>query len=152
MALSRKNWNYIIIAASVFMISVLSFIDDKTANVPDDVVALFDPQLPLVQLHLDDIWLSKKEDKWWCHEQVLNCQQWAQAWQNINVSPLTVEPEHGSNEQIVTIAISNIHTAQQWRYFPDDGLLRSSNQNWYQVPPSLRAELQPVLNVPSQSK
>lgn len=56
MALSRKNWNYIIIGASVFMIAVLSFIDNKTAQVPDTTVALFDPQLPLVQLHLDDIW------------------------------------------------------------------------------------------------
>ncbi|WP_445773115.1 hypothetical protein [Shewanella sp.] len=151
MALSRKNWNYIIIGASVFMIAVLSFIDNKTAQVPDTTVALFDPQLPLVQLHLDDIWLSKKGDEWWCHEQVLNCQQWAQAWQTISVSPLTAQPKHGDNEQILTIAISNIHTAQQWRYFPDEGLLLSSSQNWYQVPPSLRADLQPVLAIPPQS-
>lgn len=152
MALSRKNWNYIIIGASVFMISVLSFINDKTANIPDDAVALFDPQLPLMQLHLDNMWLSKKGDHWWCHDRVINCQQWAQAWQNISVSPLATQPEHSSREQTLTIAINNIHTAQQWRYFPEDGLLQSSNLNWYQIPPSLRAGLQPILAEVSQSK
>ncbi|AZG71350.1 hypothetical protein [Shewanella livingstonensis] len=152
MALSRKNWNYIIIGASVFMIAVLSFINDKTANAPDDAVALFDSQLPLKQLHLDDIWLSLQDGQWQCHAQVLNCQQWAQSWQNISVSPLQKQPEHSLKEQTLTIAINNVHTAQQWRYFPNEGLLQSSNQNWYQVPPSLRANLQPILAVAPQSK
>jgi|TARA_R110002126_G_scaffold33939_8_gene105696 hypothetical protein len=152
MALSRKSWNYIIIGASVFMIAVLSFINDKTASVPADAVALFDSQMPLKQLHLDDIWLSQQDGQWQCHQQVLNCQQWAQSWQNISVSPLKTEPEHSLAEQTLTIAINHVHTAQQWRYFPNEGLLQSSNQNWYQVPPSLRADLQPILAVPSQSK
>ncbi|MEH6463835.1 MAG: hypothetical protein V7771_07925 [Shewanella psychromarinicola] len=152
MALSRKSWNYIIMGASIFMIAVLSFINDKTANVPNDTVPLFDPQLPLKQLQLDGIWLSQQDGLWQCHSQVLNCQQWAQSWQNISVSPLTDPPEHSLKEQKLSIAIDNMQTAQLWRYFPNEGLLQSSKQNWYQVPPSLRVELQPILAIPSQSK
>ena len=150
MALSRKNWNYIIIGASLFMIAILSFINQKTANVPDDAVPLFDKQLPLKQLQLDDLWLTQKDDQWQCHQQVLNCQQWAQAWQEINVSPLAAEPSHGDKEQTLIIAIDNMQTAQMWRYFPVEGLLQSSSKHWYQVPPSLRADLQPILAIPSQ--
>ncbi|MBO1897887.1 hypothetical protein HNW13_019285 [Shewanella sp. BF02_Schw] len=152
MALSRKNWNYIIIGASVFMIAVLSFINDKTANVPDDTVPLFDPQLPLKQLQLDGIWLSQQDGRWQCHSQVLNCQQWALSWQNISVSPLKKQPEHSLKEQALSIAIDNMQTTQLWRYFPNEGLLQSSSQNWYLVPPSLRAGLQPILAIPPQSK
>lgn len=152
MALSRKKWNYIIMGASVFMIAVLSLINDKTANVPSDTTPLFDQQLPLKQLQLGDYWLALQNDKWQCKLQVLNCQEWAQAWQTIRVSALTTEPSHSNKVQTLTIAIDNMQTAQKWRYFPNEGLLQSSNKNWYQVPPSLRAKLQPILAVPSQSK
>ncbi|MGX9463023.1 hypothetical protein ACWXWU_17560 [Shewanella sp. A14] len=149
MALSRKRWNYIIIGASIFMIGVLSLINDKTANVPNDTVPLFDQQLPLKQLQLDEYWLTKRNQHWQCHQQVLNCQQWAQAWQAIKVSPLSTAPSHGNKEQTLTIAIDNVQTAQMWRYFPNEGLLQSSSQRWYKIPPSLRADLQPILAITS---
>ncbi|WP_137224349.1 hypothetical protein [Shewanella sp. MEBiC00475] len=152
MALSRKKWNYIIMGASLFMIAVLSLINDKTAKVPSDAVPLFDQQLPLKQLQLNDHWLTLHNDQWQCQPQVLNCHKWAQAWQTIKVSPLSTEPSHDNKVQTLTIAINNMQAAQKWRYFPNEGLLQSSNNNWYQVPPSLRAELQPILAVPSQSK
>jgi len=152
MALSRKNWNYITIGASVFMIAVLSFINDKTATVPNDIVPLFDQQLALQQLQLDEHWLTRHHDRWQCHSQVLNCQKWAQAWQTIRVSPLTAAPAHSNKGQTLTITINTVPEAQIWRYFPAEGLLQSSRQHWYQVPPSLRVELQPILAIPSQSK
>lgn len=152
MALSRKKWNYIIMGASLFMIAVLSLVNDKTANVPNDTAPLFDQQLPLKQLRLNEHWLSLNNDQWQCQQHVLNCQQWAQAWQTINVSPLKTTPSHSEKMQTLTIAIGNVQNAQVWHYYPSEGLLQSSNKNWYQVPPSLRNELQPILAVSSQSK
>ena len=152
MALSRKKWNYIIMGASLFMIAVLSLINDKAANVPSDTTPLFDQQLPLKQLQLNDHWLSLHNDQWQCQQQVLNCQKWVQAWRTIRVSPLNTTPPHSNKMQTLTITIDNVQNPQVWRYYPREGLLQSSNKNWYQVPPSLRAELQPILAVPLQSK
>ncbi|QIR15950.1 hypothetical protein [Shewanella aestuarii] len=96
MALSRKKWNYIIIIASVMMISVLSFITNKTSDMPNSALPLFDEALPLKQLQLNSQWLQHKQGNWRCAETVLNCQQWAQAWQNLVISALKDEPVHTS--------------------------------------------------------
>ena len=151
MALSRKNWNYIIMASSVFMISVLSFLDDKTAQIPNDAVPLFDKQSTLQQLQLNGVWLANQDGKWQCQASVLNCQEWSQAWLNIKVSPLASKPSVSSNAITLVIAIKNTSEAQTWQYFPVEGLLQSSNLNWYLIPPSLRINLQPIVAIQTNS-
>lgn len=146
MALTRKQWNNIIIIATVFMVAVLSFIGDRTQNIPSDAKVLFDDNAPLSQLQLDGIWLQKKASDWECDDRVLNCQQWAKAWQTIRVSPLTVKPEVTGKAQQVLIQIVAIRQSQVWRYFPNEAVLISPANNWYQVPPSLKAELQPIID------
>ena len=47
MALTRKQWNNVIIVACVFMVAVLTFMDNKTNNVPSDAQLLFDDNAPL---------------------------------------------------------------------------------------------------------
>ena len=146
MALTRKQWNNIIIIACVFMVAVLTFIDKKTNNVPSDAQLLFDDNAPLAQLQLDGLWLHKQASKWSCDTKVLNCDEWANAWQTIRVSPLAAAPETTDAPQELVIQIADISDFQLWIYFPKEGALKSPAGNWYLVPPSLRATLQPILD------
>ncbi|MCU8039430.1 hypothetical protein L5M37_13235 [Shewanella sp. SM69] len=146
MALTRKQWNNIIIVACAFMVAVLTFMDNKTNNVPSDAQRLFDDNAPLSQLQLDGLWLHKQTSQWECDTTVLNCDEWAKAWQTIRVSPLTAAPKTTDNPQELVIQIADIRDAQLWIYFPNEGALKSPAGNWYLVPPSLRAKLQPILD------
>jgi hypothetical protein len=147
MALSRKKWNYIIIIASVLMISVLSFITSKTSDMPDNALPLFDDALPLKQLQLNSQWLQHKQGQWHCADTVLNCQQWAKAWQDIVISALKDEPIHTSTPIKITFSVEAVDEPQVWLLFADEGLLQSPSFNWYQIPPSLRADLLPVIQL-----
>ncbi len=149
MALTRKQWNNIIIIACIFMVAVLTFIDSKTSHIPNDAQRLFDDNAPLAQLQLDGIWLHKKASDWECAPKVLNCDEWAKAWQNLKVSPLSAAPEHTESPQELVIQIVDIVQTQLWVYFPTQGNLKSPAGNWYQVPPSLREGLQPILDAKS---
>ncbi|MCH1929845.1 hypothetical protein L9G16_06595 [Shewanella sp. A25] len=144
MALSRKQWNNIIIIACLIMVAVLTFVDRKTQNIPSDAKRLFDDNAPLAQLQLDGIWLHKKASRWECDPKVLNCDEWAKAWQNLKVSPLNEAPELTESPQELVIQIADIVQTQRWMYFPNLGALKSPAGNWYQVPPSLREGLQPI--------
>ncbi|NMD51252.1 hypothetical protein HG547_06315 [Shewanella sp. DNRA4] len=146
MALTRKQWNNIIILACVFIIGVLTFMDKKNQNVPSDAQRLFDDNAPLAQLQLDGIWLHKQTSSWECDLQVLNCEQWAKAWQGLRVSPLNDAPQPTGKPQELVIQITDIRQSQRWIYFPDEGVLKSPASNWYLVPPSLRTDLQPILD------
>ncbi|WP_144211668.1 hypothetical protein [Shewanella donghaensis] len=148
MALSRKKWNNILIIACVFMVAVLTFIDSKTNKMPDDAQALFDQANQLTQLQLDNIWLNKGNSGWVCSDQVLNCIELAKAWEQLSISPTSVndaEQQQLPTPQTLIIAINNAVDGQQWQYYPESGLLLSASKNWYQIPPSLRAELKPIV-------
>lgn len=151
MALTRKQWNNIIIVACAFMVAVLTFIDKKTSHIPSDAQRLFDDNAPLAQLQLDGLWLNKRASNWECDTRVLNCDEWAKAWQTIRVSPLTAAPQTTDNPQELVIQLVDIRHAQLWLYFHNEGALKSPAGNWYQVPPSLRAKLQPILDAKSAS-
>lgn len=149
MALSRKKWNNILIIACVFMVAVLTFIDSKTGKMPDDAHALFDDNNQLTQLQLDGIWLDKSGSQWRCDKQVLNCQSLATAWSELMVSAITMsadEIQSLSDPVTLTIAINHQQQAQHWQYSPKEGILQSASNNWYQIPPSLRSELAPIIS------
>lgn len=146
MALTRKQWNNIIIFACVFMVAVLTFMDRKTHNIPSDAKRLFDDHAPLAQLQLDGLWLHKQTTQWECDTKILNCDEWANAWQTVLVSPLAKAPQSADKPQELVIQIADIADPQLWFYFPIEGALKSPAGNWYLVPPSLRAKLQPIID------
>ncbi|UJF22349.1 hypothetical protein [Shewanella sp. OMA3-2] len=150
MALSRKKWNTIIILVTAIMITVLSFINSKTEQVPVDAMPLFDSSLPLKQLHINKQWLADSQGQWQCSDGVLNCQKWAAAWQNIAITALQVDPIHTSKPIKVAFAIANIDEPLVWQLFTEEGLLLSPGGNWYKIPPSLRADLLPIIKVKSR--
>lgn len=149
MALTRKQWNNIIIAASVFMVAILSLLQHKTGQMPEAAQALFDDATPLSQLQLDGIWLQKRNHNWDCDNIVLNCHEWANAWRNITISAVAGTPTTDSTPQEVVIQVEGVQESQVWLYFASNGLLKSSAGNWYQIPPSLRPALQPILDANS---
>ena len=151
MALSRKKWNNIIIFSTLMMIAILTLLDDKTADLPSDAHPLFDEQSPLAQLQVNELWLSKGS-QWQCHESVLNCQVWANAWSQIQLSPVAdqqalFEHDNADKPLEVTILIANNNQGQTWDWYQNLGLLRSSANNWYLIPPSLREALNPIIKI-----
>ncbi|MGL4613787.1 MAG: hypothetical protein ACRCVV_07805 [Shewanella sp.] len=145
MALSRKQWNNIIIFACLFMVAMLTFMNNQTQNIPSDTKRLFDDNAPLAQLQLNNLWLRKQASAWTCAPEVLNCEEWAHAWQTVQISPLATA-RAGDNPLEIIIQIVDIPDPQRWLYFPLEGTLKSPAGHWYQVPPSLRDQLQPILN------
>jgi hypothetical protein len=163
MALSRKQWNNIIIGACLFMVLVLSFMNEQTSNVPADVAPLFDKQNRLTQLQLSGVWLTRvspelgqrSQDEnvtpeWQCDERVLNCQIWAQAWSQVQVSTLGATPQASTKPQELLLSINQSSESQLWLYYAAEGWLISASRQWYQVPPSLRSALIPNLEVETQ--
>ncbi len=150
MALSRKKWNSIIIIASLLMIGTLSLLDNQTQSLPEDVLPLFNDDTPLAQLQLQQdnrtLWLRQLNGQWQCETTVLNCDQWASAWQQIKVSLLESVEEINDQSISITIKTTNNNQALQWQYYPKMGLLQSSANNWYHIPPSLRSHLLPVVD------
>ncbi|NRD72069.1 hypothetical protein HQQ94_02180 [Shewanella sp. VB17] len=155
MALSRKEWNNIIILASVLMIAILTLVSEKTSKTPSDVPPLFDQQSPLAQLQMNELWLNKGS-QWQCHEKILNCQIWAKAWSEIRVSPVPEQqtlPKHNDINQPIklTILIANNDQPQTWIWYQKQGLLLSPSSNLYLIPPSLRESLTPITVITTQS-
>ncbi|MCL1095389.1 hypothetical protein [Shewanella kaireitica] len=145
MAFSRKKWNTIIILASILMISVLTVIEDNRHQPTMQTQALFDQSAPLSQLQLGDHWLQKRQSGWQCSEEVLNCLEWANAWEQLHISALTEQPQTEGEPQEVVIQIADIDTALLWILFDNQGLLKSPTGNWYQIPASLRVPLIPIV-------
>ncbi|MCG9697966.1 hypothetical protein [Shewanella sp. Isolate11] len=146
MALSRRKWNNIIILASVSMVAILTFLDNHTPNIPEQAQPLFDKAAPLYQLQYNDLWLSQGGFSWHCEASVLNCDEWGEAWSNILVSPIEklIPPESTPHELVIQIEL--VATPQLWLMYPQQGLLKSPAGNWYQIPPSLRGALDPILD------
>ncbi len=129
------------------MISILTLLDNKTSQLPDDAAPLFDDNSPLSQLQLDDLWLNQGNTNWQCHPSILNCQTWAEAWSHIHLSPLSqqLDVEDKGLAQKVVILISGKTEPQLWYFFAQPGLLQSPANNWYQIPPSQREALTPII-------
>lgn len=154
MALSRRKWNNIIIIACLMMIGTLTILDNHTNKLPDDALPLFDDSTQLTQLQLENDWLHQGNAGWQCAEQVLNCEQWAKAWENLKVSALTYTPELFSQPrelllQVRSAAAPSSQDTQVWLLFSEQGLLKSPANNWYEIPPSLRNDLQPIISATS---
>ncbi len=145
MALSRKKWNSIIIVASILMISVLTVIEKNSQQTPLQTQALFDHAAPLSQLQYGELWLQKSQSGWRCSSEVLNCLEWANAWQQVHISALSEKPETAEEAIELVIQIDDLDDAQLWILFKQQGLLKSPSGNWYQVPPSLREGLTPII-------
>lgn len=133
------------------MIAILTLLNDKTAKLPSDAHPLFDEQSPLAQLQINGLWLSKGS-QWQCHESVLNCQVWANAWSQIQLSPVAdqqalFEHDNADKPLELTILIANNDQGQTWDWYQNLGLLRSSASNWYLIPPSLREALNPIITI-----
>lgn len=146
MVLTRKQINNIIILSSAIMISILTLLDKKMSAVPSNAVPLFGIEFPLTQLKFNDHWMHKKPSKWQCHTQVLNCKQWVQAWQNVKISPLETQPKTALIFDNLLLQVEQIPTAQVWQFFSQEGYLKSPANNWYEVPPSLRENLTPIIS------
>ncbi|MCE9680421.1 hypothetical protein LZP69_14780 [Shewanella sp. AS1] len=146
MALSRKKWNNIIIFASVAMMAILTLLDGEAPSLPEDAQPLFDKAAPLYQLQYDNLWLSQGGFSWQCEPSILNCDSWADAWSEIQVSPIDklIPPESRPHELV--IQIQEFKTPQIWLLYPQEGLLKSPSDNWYLIPPSLRDGLKPVID------
>lgn len=154
---TRKKWNNVIIIVSILMISILTFVDNRTKQLPNDAYPLFDAQSPLEQLQLPTYWLVKAADNWRCQQQVLNCQEWAQAWSGVHLSPLSpttakeliaqIESAPSNIPTLVTIKIVNQAQIQQWHWYQQTGILVSSADNFYQIPPSQRSALIPIISI-----
>ncbi len=149
MALTRKQWNNIIILASILMVSVLTLLDKRMNSVPD-THELFDSNTELQQLQLGGIWLAQAANgQWQCDPKVLNCADWSQAWLSIRVSPLASKPELTQDERPreLLLKVSGAAEPQLWLFYPHQGLLKSAAGNWYLIPPSLRSGVVPLLSV-----
>lgn len=151
MALSRKKWNTIIILASILMISVLTVIERNSQQTPMQTQALFDRSAPLSQLQFGEHWLQKRQSGWQCSAKVLNCLEWANAWEQVHISALVDKPEAVGEPVELVIQIDDLDDAQLWIMFTEQGLLKSPAGNWYQVPPSLREALSPILRAQASS-
>ncbi|GIU25344.1 hypothetical protein L2719_10545 [Shewanella schlegeliana] len=145
MALSRKKWNTIIILASILMISVLTVIERNSQQTPMQTQALFDKSAPLSQLQYGEFWLQKRQSGWQCSERVLNCLEWANAWEQVHISALADKPETSGEPIELVIQVEDLIDAQLWIMFSEQGLLKSPAGNWYQIPPSLRESLKPII-------
>ncbi|MCF1439050.1 MAG: hypothetical protein LPD71_09980 [Shewanella sp.] len=145
MAMSRRKWNNIIIIACLIMIGTLTILDNRNKKLPDDALPLFSAENRLTQLQWNDHWLNKDQSGWQCSEQVLNCAQWVHAWEALKVSALTQQPELLSAPQELMLQVSSADSTLVWQFYPQQGLLQSPAGNWYEIPPSLRHNLQPVI-------
>lgn len=145
MAFSRKKWNTIIILASILMISVLTVVEDNRHQPTMQTQALFDQSAPLSQLQLGNYWLQKRQSGWQCSEEVLNCLEWANAWNEVHISALVEQPETAGEPAELVIQIADIESAQVWVLFSSQGLLKSPAGNWYLIPASLREQLTPII-------
>ncbi|WOT05341.1 hypothetical protein [Shewanella youngdeokensis] len=145
MAISRKKWNSIIIIASILMICVLTVLETQRRSKQVTTQALFDLSAPLSELQLGEHWLQKRQSGWQCSEQVVNCLEWARAWEQVRMTAVTQKPETVGKAKELIIQIADIDTQLQWVLFDSQGLLKSPTGNWYQIPANLRAALIPTL-------
>ncbi|QSX33580.1 hypothetical protein JYB87_18025 [Shewanella avicenniae] len=152
MAITRRRWNNIIIIASLMMIGVLTLLDRYADRTPSDTVQLFDPQNPLTQLQLSGIWLAQDDrGQWQCDERVLNCPQWVQHWRELRVSAVEMTAQQQPTEQPEELLLQvGQQQSQVWLLFANAGLMRSIAGNWYQIPPSQREGLRPLLRAQAQ--
>ncbi|MBV7316046.1 hypothetical protein [Shewanella sp. NIFS-20-20] len=128
------------------MIASLILIHDKMNPPAPETQAFFDTQSPLQQLQLEQEWLAIDNQVITCSETVTNCQQWANAWQMLALSPLLAAPAISSSPLELLIQAGNLSEMQLWLYFPQQKLLKSPANNWFAIPPSLNAALTPMTN------
>ena len=127
------------------MISVLTVVEDNRHQPTMQTQALFDQSAPLSQLQLGNYWLQKRQSGWQCSEEVLNCLEWANAWNEVHISALAEQPETAGEPAELVIQIADIESAQVWVLFSSQGLLKSPAGNWDLIPASLREQLTPII-------
>lgn len=144
MPLSRQKFNNIIILFCLILISLLMLLEKGRQAVPSETQSLFNNEFSLSQLQVNKLWMKLEKHNFQCSKQVINCQQWITTWQNLQVSPLIDEPEIHSPSSLLTLQVTNVPAAQLWLLYPTQGLLKSSLNHWYHIPPSLRENLLPI--------
>ncbi len=144
MALTIRQRNNVIILISAVMIIALTIMNRFINRAPDGAHPLFDRTTQLEQLQLGKLWMARQNKKWVCDDMVLNCREWVSAWEDIKISPLTSAPGTHEPAQELVIKIKHRDASQIWSFFPEDGLLKTSNDNWYQVPAKLKSGLIPI--------
>ena len=147
MALTSRQRNNIIILVTALMIIVLTLMNRFTNRAESDTHPLFDENTPLEQLQLNKHWLAKQNSKWLCDDTVLNCNDWADAWISVRIRLLTEAPETYELPDELIIKIKRRSTPQTWLFFPEQGLLKTSNNNWYEIPKRYRQALSPISNI-----
>ncbi|WP_133405360.1 hypothetical protein [Parashewanella tropica] len=143
MALTRKQWNNIIILASAAMIGTLTLLHNKTEKVPEGALPLFDQHTALQQLQLGDYTLIHEDNHWRCMPSFDQCQTWRQAWHQLRISPIASPTLSDDQHERLTIIVKQSPQPLQWRYYIADGLLQSASGQWYKIPPSLQHSLLP---------
>lgn len=142
MALSRRKWNNIIMLSCIVMIASLSFLDERQQDTSQPQ-PLFSTELPLTQLQYNQHWFTANE-QYQCDEFVTDCLSWINAWQQLQVSPITLSQPPLESPQEISFTIAN-QDSQIWLLYAHKGMLKSSSGNWYLIPPSLRHDLLPKI-------
>lgn len=143
MSLNRKKINNLIILFCLIFISIVMLLEKYKNNIPQSTQALFNQEFELIQLEFNSVWMKRINEKWQCSPSVLNCQTWVNAWKNLQVSFVDFSPKIKNAPIKLTFQTSNITSEQYWQYFEQEGLLKSTNNHWYQIPPSLKKDLLP---------
>ncbi|RLV59015.1 hypothetical protein D5018_14395 [Parashewanella curva] len=144
MALTRKQWNNIIILASAAMIGTLTVLHNKTANIPDDAIPLFDQQATIKQISVDGYTLTKNKNNWDCQPKLEQCQLWQQAWHQLKISPIAQPSLSDDKFKHLEITVQQSPQPMSWQFYTQDGFLKSASGNWYKIPPSLQNNLLPT--------
>ncbi len=146
MALTSRQRNNVIILISAIMIIALAIMNKFTNRLPENAHPLFDRATQLEQLQLGKLWMAKQNNKWICDEKVLNCSTWSSAWEDLKISMLTTTPDTHAPATELVIKIKHRENPQVWFFYPEQGLIKTSNNNWYRIPESLKTKLIPITN------
>ncbi len=132
------------------MVSVLSVIYDKTADPQlastQQTIPLFDDTLALKQLEVEAALFTKKKQGWHCSANISNCKAWSNTWQNLSVTPLSSPPKLTEKAQEIVFYIEGFQAPQVWQLFAKQHILKSPQNNWYQVPSSPNMQLLPKID------
>lgn len=132
------------------MVSVLSVIYDKTERpqiaTSQQTIPLFDDTLALKQLEIEAILFTKIKQGWHCSAHVSNCDAWVETWQNLRITPLPSAPELTEKAQEIVFYIEGFQAPQIWQLFAKQHILKSPQNNWYQVPSTPNKQLLPKID------
>lgn len=129
------------------MVATLTLLDKKANEIPEQAHPLFDNDIQLTQLQFDRLWFTQQNNQFICDTKVLNCSTWGNAWKKLHLSALEQVSMPTEEPHKILFQIEGADAPQTWLLFPTQGLLQSSAGNWYQIPPSHRNALLPVIDL-----